>query len=35
VKCRVTGEVDLSVVQAVRCADRQSEGFHSITSLIG
>jgi hypothetical protein len=35
VKCRVTGEVDLSVVQVVRCADRQSEGFHSITSLIG
>ena len=35
VKCRVTGEVDLSVVQAVRCADRQGEGFHSITSLIG
>jgi len=35
VKCRVTGEVDLSTVQAVRCADRQGEGFHSITSLIG
>jgi len=35
VKCRVTGEVDLSAVQAVRCADRQGEGFHSITSLIG
>jgi len=35
VKCRVTGDVDLSTVQAVRCADRQGEGFHSITSLIG
>jgi hypothetical protein len=35
VKCRVTGEVDLSTVQAVKCADRQGEGFHSITSLIG
>ncbi|MFZ1957486.1 MAG: hypothetical protein WAU46_00190 [Methanoregula sp.] len=35
VKCRVTGDVDLSAVQAVRCADRQGEGFHSITSLIG
>ena len=35
VKCQVTGEVDLSAVQAVRCADRQGEGFHSITSLIG
>jgi len=34
-KCRVTGEVNFSTVQAVRCADRQSEGFHSITSLIG
>ena len=35
VKSRVTGDVDLSAVQAVRCADRQGEGFHSITSLIG
>ncbi|MGP8084618.1 MAG: hypothetical protein ACLPY4_00745 [Methanoregula sp.] len=35
VKCRVTGDVDLSTVQAVRCADRQSEGFHSFTDIIG
>ncbi|HNX17621.1 MAG TPA: hypothetical protein PKM50_04730 [Methanoregula sp.] len=35
VKCRVTGEVDLSTVQAIRCADRQGEGFHSITNIIG
>lgn len=35
VKCRVTGEVDLSKVDAVKCADRQQEGFHSITSIIG
>jgi hypothetical protein len=35
VKCQVTGEVDLSVVQAVRCADRQGEGFHNIADIIG
>ena len=34
-KCKITGEVDLSQVQAVRCADRQGEGFHSITNIIG
>ncbi|MFZ0004867.1 MAG: hypothetical protein WCC86_10935 [Methanoregula sp.] len=34
-KCQVTGEVDLSAVQAVRCADRQSEGFHNIADIIG
>ena len=35
VKCRVTENVDLSTVQAVRCADREGEGFHSITNIIG
>ena len=35
VKCRVTENVDLSSVQAVRCADSRGEGFHSITSIIG
>jgi hypothetical protein len=35
VKSRVTEEVDLSKVKAVKCADRQGEGFHSITSIIG
>jgi len=35
VKCQVTGEVDLSQVQAVRCADRQGEGFHNIADIIG
>jgi hypothetical protein len=34
-KCRVTDKVDLAQAEAVRCADRQGEGFHSITSLIG
>ncbi len=34
-KCRVTDKVDLTKVGAVRCADRQGEGFHSITSIIG
>lgn len=33
-KCRVTERVDLARADAVKCADRQSEGFHSITSLI-
>ena len=34
-KCRVTEKVDLTKVESVRCADRQGEGFHSITSIIG
>jgi hypothetical protein len=34
-KCNVTDEVDLKRVEFVKCADRQSEGFHSITSIIG
>ncbi len=34
-KCRVTEEVDLQRVESVKCADRQSEGFHSIASIIG
>jgi len=33
-KCRITEKVDLTRVTAVKCADRQSEGFHSITSII-
>lgn len=31
---RVTEEVDLSKVEAVRCADRTGEGFRSIMSII-
>lgn len=31
---RVTEEVDLAKVQAVRCADRTGEGFRSIMSII-
>lgn len=31
---RVTGEVDLSRVEAVRCHDRTGEGFRSIMSII-
>jgi len=34
-KCRVTGEVDLAKITAVRCADRQGEGYHSMMSIIG
>jgi hypothetical protein len=34
-KCNVTDEVDLKRVEFVKCADRQGEGFHSITSIIG
>ena len=34
-KCRVTDKVDLRQADAVKCADRQGEGFHSITSIIG
>jgi|GEM_PF-142966 len=34
-RCRVTEKVDLSKTEAVTCADRQGEGFHSITSIIG
>lgn len=33
-KSRVTERVDLTKVTAVKCADRQGEGFHSITSII-
>jgi len=33
--CRVTEEVDLKKIEAVRCADRQGEGFHSMMSIIG
>lgn len=33
-KCRVTGRVDITKADAVKCADRQGEGFHSITSII-
>jgi len=33
-KCRVTDKVDLTQAEAVKCADRQGEGFHSITNLI-
>jgi hypothetical protein len=32
--CRVTDEVDLAKVEAVRCADRTGEGFRSIMSII-
>jgi len=35
VRSRVTEPVDLHAVEAVRCADRQGEGFHSIASIIG
>ena len=33
-KCRVTDKVDFTKVEAVKCADHQGEGFHSITSII-
>lgn len=33
-KCRVTERVDYSKADMVKCADRQGEGFHSITSII-
>jgi len=33
-KCRVAERVDFARADAVKCADRQGEGFHSITSLI-
>jgi hypothetical protein len=33
-KCRVTERVDYAKATAVKCADRQGEGFHSITSII-
>jgi hypothetical protein len=33
-KCRVTERVDVMQADAVKCADRQGEGFHSITSII-
>ena len=34
-KCRVTEKVDVTQAEAVKCADRQGEGFHSIASIIG
>jgi hypothetical protein len=33
-KSRVTERVDIAKADAVKCADRQGEGFHSITSII-
>jgi hypothetical protein len=33
-KCRITERVDLARAEAVKCADRQCGGFHSITNLI-
>jgi hypothetical protein len=33
-KCRVTERVDPTKAESVKCADRQGEGFHSITSII-
>jgi hypothetical protein len=33
-KCRVVEKVDIQQADAVKCADRQGEGFHSITSII-
>lgn len=33
-KCRVTERVDYTKVNAVKCADRQRGGFHSITNII-
>jgi hypothetical protein len=33
-KCRITEKVDLSKAEAVKCADRQGGGFHSITNII-
>jgi hypothetical protein len=33
-RCRVTEEIDLKKVHAVRCADRRGEGFHNIAGII-
>lgn len=33
-KHRVTERVDYAKADAVKCSDRQGEGFHSITNLI-
>ena len=33
-KCRITEHVDPGKADAVRCADHQGGGFHSITNLI-
>jgi hypothetical protein len=33
-KCRITERVDLTKAVAVKCADRQGGGFHSITNII-
>lgn len=35
VNCRTTEEVELPKVGAVRCADRQGEGFHNIANILG
>jgi hypothetical protein len=32
--CRVTEDVDVKSAEAVRCADRQGEGFHNIAGII-
>lgn len=34
VACRVSEDVDLKKVDAVRCADRRGEGFHNIAGII-
>ena len=33
-KCRITEKVDVKKAGAVKCADRQCGGFHSITNII-
>jgi hypothetical protein len=33
-KCRVTDRVDPTQATAVKCADRQGGGFHSIANII-
>jgi len=34
-RCHVTDKVDVSKADAVKCADRQGEGFHSIANIVG
>ena len=34
-KSRATDEVDLKVVESVKCADRKGEGYHSMMNIIG
>lgn len=34
-KAMATEKVDFAKVEAVTCADRQREGFHNISSIIG